>query len=232
LGLIKSWYDLDWPGAEREFQIALSLDPSQITALLWQALYFQAMGRDEEAVRSVRRAKESEPLSLGANLYLGATLMISDQYDLALRQLKQTVELEPGYYRTYMFLGRTFYLVGRHEEAIAAYDAALARNPESIETLAYLGAALAAKGDRKGALEIVKRIRAAEDRVEPAILLATIFASLKDEVEMFRQLHLAVERKSTPIYLMTLNREFRFYHGDPRFRDLLAMTGLPARACG
>jgi len=157
LGLIKSWYDLDWPGAEGEFQTALRLDPSQIAALLWQSLYFLAMGRDEEAVRSVRRAKESEPLSLGANLYLGATLMISDQFDLALRQLQQTVELEPGYYRTYMFLGRTFALVGRHEEAVAAYDAALARNPESIETFAYLGASLAAKGDRKRALKLRTR---------------------------------------------------------------------------
>jgi TolB-like protein/Tfp pilus assembly protein PilF len=229
LGLIKSWYDLDWPGAEREFQTALRLDPSQIAALLWQSLYFLAMGRDEEAVRSVRRAKESEPLSLGANLYLGATLMISDQFDLALRQLQQTVELEPGYYRTYMFLGRTFALVGRHEEAVAAYDAALARNPESIETFAYLGASLAAKGDRKRALEIANKVRAAEDRIEPAILLAIIYANLKDEVEMFRLLHLAVQRKSTPLYLMTVNREFRQYHRDPRFRDLLAMTGLPSR---
>jgi tetratricopeptide (TPR) repeat protein len=128
-----------------------------------------------------------------------------------------------------MFLGRTFALVGRHEEAVAAYDAALARNPESIETFAYLGASLAAKGDRKRALEIVKRVRATEDRIEPAILLATIYANLKDEVEMFRLLHLAVQRKSIPIYLITLNREFRPYHSDPRFRDLLAMTGLPAR---
>ena len=44
LGLIKSWYDLDWDGAEREFQVALALDPSQITALLWQSLYLSVDG--------------------------------------------------------------------------------------------------------------------------------------------------------------------------------------------
>ena len=62
LGLIKSWYDWDWDGAGREFQIALGLDPSQITALLWQSIYLSATGKNQEAVSSAQRAREIEPL--------------------------------------------------------------------------------------------------------------------------------------------------------------------------
>ena len=45
LGLIMSWYDWDWDGAGREFEAALALDPSQITALIWQSLYLSAVGK-------------------------------------------------------------------------------------------------------------------------------------------------------------------------------------------
>jgi tetratricopeptide (TPR) repeat protein len=61
LGLIMNWYDLDWSGAEREFQMALELDPSQIAALIWQSLYLSAVGRHQEALESMRRARELAP---------------------------------------------------------------------------------------------------------------------------------------------------------------------------
>jgi len=83
LGLLKSWYDLDWAGAEREFQVALSLDSSHLTTLLWQSLYLAAMGRHAEAIASVRRARESEPLSPIMNMYLGVAQGHAGQYDLA-----------------------------------------------------------------------------------------------------------------------------------------------------
>ena len=74
LGLIKSWYEWDWDGAGREFQAALALDPSQITALIWQSLYLAVVGKPQEAIASMQRAREIEPLSCSVNLYLGLAL--------------------------------------------------------------------------------------------------------------------------------------------------------------
>ncbi len=105
LGLIKSWYDWDWTGAGREFQAALGLDPSQITALIWQSLYFAAIGKYQEAFQSVKHAREIEPLSASVNVYLGICHTFAGRYDLALRQIQDSIELDPSYYRSYMFLG-------------------------------------------------------------------------------------------------------------------------------
>ena len=107
LALIKSWYDWDWNGAGREFQIALGLDPSLVTAHLWQSLYLSAMGKTQEAVSSAHRAREIEPLSANVNLYLGVAQRHTGQYDLADRQIRQSIELDPDYYRSYMFMART-----------------------------------------------------------------------------------------------------------------------------
>ena len=225
-GLIKCWYDLDWAGAEREFQTALALDPSQVTALLWQSLYFSVMGRHEEAIASVQRARESEPLSVASNLYLGVAQTHAGRYDLAIRQLNATLELDPNYYRTYMFLARALSFSGRQEEALVTFQKELAFNPDNIEALAMMGAVLAERGDKQGALKVIERVRATADRTEPALMEAIVYAALGEVTPMFESLKTAVERKSAPIYLVVLQEQFRPYKSDPRFIALLASIGL------
>ena len=226
LGLIKSWYDWDWDGAGQEFQAALALDPSQITALIWQSLYFAATGKHQESIRSMQRAREVEPLSCSVNLYLGVAQILAGQYDLAHRQIEKSIELDANYYRPYMFLGRNLGALGRNEEAVVAYEKALALTPDSVESLAYMGSALAAKGDRKRALTIVKKVTAAENRTAPAVLIATIYAQLGDTREMYEWLERGVAQKSTPMYLAVINQEFQPYFADSRFKGLLASIGL------
>jgi TolB-like protein/Tfp pilus assembly protein PilF len=228
--LIKIWYDFDWAGAEREFKVAISLDPGQVTALLWQSLYLSAMGRHQEANASVQRARDSEPLSSIVNIYLGVAQANAGQYDLAIRQLNQTIELDPHNYRTYMFLGWALSGAARYQNAIAEFKKALSINPDNLEALAFTGVAKAAAGDRPGALMVLEQVVAAESRTEPAILVACIYASLGDDSQMFNWLQKAVEKKSTPIYMVFFNECFRRYESDPRFHSFLDSIGLSHRA--
>jgi TolB-like protein len=224
--LIKIWYDFDWVGAEREFKVAISLDPGQVTALLWQSLYLSAMGRNQEAVASVQRARDSEPLSPIVNMYLGVALGHAGHYDLAIRQLNQTIELDPHNYRTYMFLGRTLSWVGRNDDALKAFQKALSINPDNLEALAFTGTLKAGVGDRQGALKIMKQVVAAGAKTEPAILVAHIFAKLGEDSQMFEWLRRAVEQRSTPVYIALISEEFIPFRSDPRFHSFLASIGL------
>lgn len=226
LGLIKSWYDLDWAGSEQEFRIALELEPSQVTALLWQSLLFSALGRHEEAIASTQRAREVEPLSPVVNTYLGVAQCHAGEFDIAVRQLQQTVELDPGFYRAYMFLSRALYSLERFDEAVAACRKALELNPENLEALAYMGVSLAGKGQREAALGIVERLRLAEERSEPAILIAAIYGSLGIPDEMNHWLEHAVRVRSVPLYIPVLSSEYRHYLSDARYRGFLTSIGL------
>jgi TolB-like protein/tetratricopeptide (TPR) repeat protein len=232
LGLIKSWYDWDWDGAEREFQIALALDPSQITALLWQSLLLGALGRHAEAIASVQRAREFEPLSVAVNVYLGVAQTHAGQYDLATRQFQHAIELDPAYYRTYMFLGRALTMLQRYDEAIAALERGLALNPDSFETAAFLAEACGAKGDRDRCFAVLDQVKAVEARTEPAILIAVVYGwlGLDDEFfagEFFTWLDRAVAVKSTPIYIPLLCNELSALFPDPRFQQFLDRINLP-----
>jgi TolB-like protein len=230
LGLIKSWYDWDWTGAEREFQAALALDPSLITALLWQSLFLSVNGRHQESIASMQRARELEPLSPPVNLYLGLAQLHSGQYDIGIRRIQESIVLDPGYYRSYMFMGRALSATNRHDEAIASLEKALALQPDSFESFGFMGVALAGKGDRKGALAMVKKVQETGKKTEPAIMLACIYARLGMENEMFEWLERAVALKSTPIYIPLLNEEFRRHETTPRYHSFLASIGLSHRA--
>ena len=86
------------------------------------------------------------------------------------------------------------------------------------------------KGNRKDALSVLKKIKAAESHTEPALLIACIYSGLGYESEMFRWLQIALEKKSTPIYIVALSCNFRRYHEHPRFNDFLRSIGLPPMA--
>jgi len=230
LGLLKSWYEWDWNGAEREFQLSLELDSSLTTALIWQSLLYAAVGRSQDAIASMRRARELEPLSPSVHLYLGMAHSWAGHHDLAIRQIQQSIELDPGSYRAYMFLGKFLSVLERHEEALAALNRALLLFPGHLEAIAFLGSALAGKGDRNDALKTVEEMKAADSRSEPAVLIASVYARLGMKDAMYEWLEQAVQVKSTPIYIGVITHDFAPYFSDPRFHRFLAAIGLSHRA--
>ena len=56
LGFVKSHYDWDWAGAEREFQRSIELDPTYANGQFWYAVHLSATGRTDLAVAALQRA--------------------------------------------------------------------------------------------------------------------------------------------------------------------------------
>jgi len=67
LGHVKRDYDWDWPGAEQEFKRAIELNPNELSAHQWYAVYLSALGRHQEAIAEIKRALDLDPLSLPVN---------------------------------------------------------------------------------------------------------------------------------------------------------------------
>src|SRR5215469_536841 len=160
---------------------------------------------------------------------LGIAHTFARQFDLAHRQIQLSIELDPSYYRSYMFLGINLNGLDRYDEAITAFQKALSLAPDDLSSLAYMGVAMAGKGNRAHALDIAEKLKAAEDRSEPALLLAPIYAKLGLATEMYECLERAVELKSCPVYLVAISEEYRPYHSDTRYLNFLASIGLSNR---
>ena len=83
LALIKENYDYDWPGAEKEFQRAIQLDPQYATAHQWYAESLSWQGRFNEAFAESEQARQLDPLSLIIMSDYASILYNSRQYDSA-----------------------------------------------------------------------------------------------------------------------------------------------------
>src|SRR5581483_6397645 len=67
LGYVLLVYDHDWAGAEREGKRAVALNPSDAEAHWLVSDYLAAVGRVDEAVAEMKRARELDPLSFHMN---------------------------------------------------------------------------------------------------------------------------------------------------------------------
>ena len=131
-------FDWDFPGAEREFERAIELNPSFAEAYCAGAMGFLFDRRFDEAVAKVRYALELEPLSWDIASYAGTVFLYAGHYDEAVEQFKRVLEENPesGYARSN--LGLAYIQKGMFETGLREMKrAASPESPIAQVDLAY-----------------------------------------------------------------------------------------------
>ncbi len=99
LAWILIFYDWDWAGAEREVQRAIELDPNVAPPHIAYASLLTILGRHEEALLEVARAREINPVFyLARSTAAAAHLFWAGRLDEARERLQKTIELDPEYW--------------------------------------------------------------------------------------------------------------------------------------
>ncbi|MCA1616761.1 MAG: winged helix-turn-helix domain-containing protein, partial [Acidobacteria bacterium] len=189
LAFIKAAYEWDWPGAEEGFRKAIELNPNYETAHQWYAEYLSAMGRHEEAIAEIRRARAINPTSLIVNAVEAWVLYHARDYDQAIVQGQKVVEMDPHFAEVHEYLKRCYDEKGMYKEAIAArqmrrklagYDAE--------ETTALREAATATSARVYWQKRLEQEVE--ESRREPSTAFDTaeIFAQLGEKDQAFASL--------------------------------------------
>jgi adenylate cyclase len=132
--------DFNWKEAEREFQLALELDPKSET--VWAAYdyyYLVPMMRLDEAVAASKRALESDPLSPFLHWRLGLRYVYIRQMDLAMEQFRNALEYDPNYVPALFCIGFLYNWMGRPADAIQTVKAAAQFLGQSPHGLSWLG---------------------------------------------------------------------------------------------
>jgi TolB-like protein/Tfp pilus assembly protein PilF len=94
LGSVQTIYEWNWNAAEQNLIRGIALNASDPLAEFKYSVYLDAVGRQQDAVRHMRRALQLDPLSFLMNLRLGVALYFDRQYDAALAQLERAAEME------------------------------------------------------------------------------------------------------------------------------------------
>src|SRR5262249_44050974 len=161
LAHVKATQDWDWPGAEREFQTAIGIDPAYATAHHWHAMScLVPMGRLDEALDEMRIAQSLDPVSSIVARDLALIHAYRRDYDAALDQSDHTIELNPHFSPAYWALGVIQEQRRDFDEAIAAFQRAIDLSPHSPRMHAGLGRAQALSGKKPLALASLRRLDA------------------------------------------------------------------------
>ena len=224
LAYAKLLYDWDWRGAEKGLQRAIELNPGYATAHQWYADYLTIVGRHEEAVSEMQRARECDPLSLIVNANVGEVRYFARQYDGAIEELRRALELDPNFAEAHQSFGWAYEQKGMYPEAVREYQALADPQRRRLS----VGRAFAKSGKRNEARAILDEIvREAERRYVPAYFVATTYLALGEKDKTFAWLEKAWEERDIRLAWVKVDPAFDPVRSDRRFQDLLRRMNFP-----
>jgi len=230
LAYIKTFFDWDWAGAEREYRRAIDLNPSYALAHYYYGLMLRNMGRLPEALEETKRAQDLDPLSLLINRGLGLAFYTARQYDRAIEQERRTLELDPNYINARRTLGMTYVQKSMYKEATAEFEQTLAispNNPWTLSELAYAYAVFGRKAEAQKALDQLDEL--SKGKYVPAGYRAMIYTGLGEKDKAFEWLEQSYEEHyivGDATGAIKVEPIFDPLRSDPRFANLLRRMNL------
>src|SRR5437867_2251544 len=238
LAFVHLYHDWNWAAAEREFRIALALNPGYATAHQWYAEFLSALGRFDESIVEGRRAHELDPLSWLMHSTLGDMLYYARRYDEAIVQLRHALELGPGFNMLHFDLGRVYLEKGGHREAIEEYE--LGAKLETANPLVHAGLAYAyaVGGRRDEARRILEALLASHGSPagQPSAGrppgspwgIASVYVGLGDRDRALEWLERALEEQDRSMMHIKVHPRLDPLRGDARMASLLRRMNFPA----
>jgi TolB-like protein/Tfp pilus assembly protein PilF len=229
MGLIKLFYEWDWSGAEHEFARALEINPNNALTHQRLALYFNLLGRFDEAARELGLALANDPLSPQTYWSFALTLFLTRQYEQAIEEIQKALELDRIYQPALYLLGRVYEALGELSEAGAVFENLLELNDAPM-FLAARGRVHALAGDQEAARQVLNDLDSQpKPRYVSGYSKSLIHLALGNETHAFADLEEAYNKRCEMMAWLKVDPAFDGIRTDLRFVSLLRRVGLNSK---
>ena len=225
LALIVQNHDWDWQTSEKEFRRAIELNPNYATAHHWYAEHLAWLGRFDEALQEIERARQLDPLSLIVVADNGAILYYSRKYDRAIDKFRSVLEMDPNFSRAHLI--ESAYVEKRmFAEAISDIKTQRSQIPPAWywSNLAYVYGRSGGTEEARHAIRELLRLSRTQP-IDPRII-AFAYSSLGDKDQTIAWLEKAYEQHCNELISLKVNPAYDSLRGDPRFENLVRRVGL------
>ena len=223
LGITYLFDDWNWAAAERELKQAIESDPSESRSRSMYGFYLAAMDRLPEALASIQRGQELDPLAAPRRNEVAMCYNWMCQPDQAIAEAKKSLELDPKFFLAFAELGRAYAQKKMYDEAIAAMKGQ--GHPRICGVLGYVYAVAGRKGDAQKELDELKGMP--QRRFGDAFAMARIYAALGETNEAFEWLSRACDERDPLVIWLKVDPTLENLRLDPRFAQVLKDMGLP-----
>lgn len=227
LAAVRYICEWDWVGAEKEFRIAIRLNPNSAETRLFYAHFLVVTGRLGEWKLEIERALELDPLNFLIQCFFGWQLVYLGRHEEAIEQLQKVLRTEPNFPAAHQGLWGAFYQKRRYEEALveAKNFFRLLGDHEIAETLDRgLTAASYCEAMYRAAQMLSVR---AEQTYIPALRIARLYAHSGHKECALKWLERACEQHEPPLVHLSVGWDWDSLRDEPHFQDLLRRINLP-----
>lgn len=222
------WYDWNWSEAERQCLRAIELNPNGADAHESYAHLLSNIGRHDEALAEIERARQLDPLHLRINAFVGQFLLHAGKPDEALESLRKALELEPRFWLAHIFTASAYIEKKMFVEAVESAQKARQFSGISTHPIAFGGYALAKSSDEAAAramLEGLLKLRT--ERYVPPCNIAMIYNGLGESDNALEWLERGFAERDARMAFLKVEPKWNNLRDDSHFQDLLRRVGLP-----
>jgi tetratricopeptide (TPR) repeat protein len=224
LGRVKMEYDWDWDGAEADLAHAVALNPSSVEALGTFGQFLCAMGRHDEAIEVMERARRLDPRDIETLQHLAIVYWMAGRPDRSIATTEDCLRIAdmPRVHYGRMLM---FDQLGRHEDAMVERLATL-RGIAVAQGLAEHVAVVARTESWRAAMEVWIALLERTNRWEGA---AQQWMAIGEPERALDALEHCVRVRTTYLCFTAQTPSFGPLHNNPRFRVILRTLKLEGR---
>src|SRR6266852_829733 len=227
-----TFFDWDWPGAEREFKRAIELNPNSALSHARYAECPKTRLRFNESIAEAQRAQELDPLSPDIVSQLGNVYLITRRYDESVAQFQKALDLNPNVPVVRALLAMAYAMKRMYPQALAEYDKIADQDKVTAAgnqfVAGMLGWVYAASGRRTDALKIAQEFKELSAHAYVDFYWdGVIYAGVGDKDEAVRLLEKSYQEHAATLPYLAVDPFWYGLRSDPRYADLLRRIGLP-----
>ena len=216
----------DYAGMEREFRIALLLNPSHALAHNQLAQILSFVGRAEESIPEFRLAEAADPLWFFNLQQMAYTLIQLRRFDEAWLTLEKTGVLAPSNPEYHFTLGEFYFARSESSKGLEEWRKSEALLPEGRDKQITRAWILARAGETEKTREILRLEEALPLFGQIPTNIAQIYAELGDLDDCFRWLDKSFLVHDLPIMVIRYDPLYENIRQDPRYLSLLKKMNL------
>jgi DNA-binding winged helix-turn-helix (wHTH) protein/tetratricopeptide (TPR) repeat protein len=227
LGFFKFWLGWDWAGSEMAQHKAIALDASYAFAHRMLGIVLSHLCRHEEAIASIRRARELDPLSAMNRALSSQIAFAARDLDTALHFAREAVVIDPEFWIGYYQLAQACFHLQKNEQALEYLNQANRLSSGNSKTLSLRGYMLARSNHRADALELLETMKSiAPQRFVPPYAFALIHAGLGEDELALDYLDRAFESHDVHMVFLAVDPKWDRFRDNPRFVRTLKSCGF------
>ena len=226
LGELRLYYEWDWAGAEHALDRALALNPNLAEAHRHHGWYELLIGRPDEALKDLRKAKNLEPVAPLYTAELGWVHLARGEFGSATDEALQALELDEDFPVGLFVLGFVALQQGKVDEAIDAHGKAVRTSRGWQWALGYT---LAVSGRTDKTRELQIELGSGPADAWSAWTLACVASGLGDTDRACDALAAAFDLRHSWMPWVDTAPMFGPLHKELRFQELVHRLNLPQR---